>query len=144
MLKGCFSWLDHSFWFISSHFRYEPYLWENERQSYLRHAVLFGFFVQLNRLYTDTVQKLPTNSESNIMRCSTVPRLKYLPIRLMLSFWQIFHFYFSVVNCIIVCFAFCINYLWSNVLCNWISFPVSSLERYSCCFQWHRLILLYL
>lgn len=59
---------------------YEPYLWENERQSYLRHAVLFGFFVQLNRLYTDTVQKLPTNSESNIMRCSTVPRFKYLPI----------------------------------------------------------------
>ncbi|KAG9132988.1 hypothetical protein Leryth_015375 [Lithospermum erythrorhizon] len=23
---------------------YEPYLWENEKQSYLRHAVLFGFF----------------------------------------------------------------------------------------------------
>ncbi|XVF82097.1 hypothetical protein PTKIN_Ptkin16aG0017000 [Pterospermum kingtungense] len=59
---------------------YEPYLWENERQSYLRHAVLFGFFVQLNRMYTDTVQKLPTNSESNIMRCSVVPRFKYLPI----------------------------------------------------------------
>ncbi|CAL5421079.1 unnamed protein product [Camellia sinensis] len=59
---------------------YEPYLWENERQSYLRHAVLYGFFVQLNRMYTDTVQKLPTNSESNIMRCSTVPRFKYLPI----------------------------------------------------------------
>ncbi|XP_010549890.1 PREDICTED: conserved oligomeric Golgi complex subunit 1 [Tarenaya hassleriana] len=59
---------------------YEPYLWENEKQSYLRHAVLFGFFVQLNRMYTDTVQKLPTNSESNIMRCSTVPRFKYLPI----------------------------------------------------------------
>ncbi|KAJ0017398.1 hypothetical protein Pint_11673 [Pistacia integerrima] len=59
---------------------YEPYLRENERQAYLRHAVLFGFFVQLNRLYTDTVQKLPTNSESNIMRCSTVPRFKYLPI----------------------------------------------------------------
>ncbi|KAL2941385.1 Conserved oligomeric Golgi complex subunit 1 [Bienertia sinuspersici] len=59
---------------------YEPYLWENEKQSYLRHAVLFGFFVQLNRLYVDTVQKLPTNSESNIMRCSTVPRFKYLPI----------------------------------------------------------------
>lgn len=59
---------------------YEPYLWENGRQSYLRHAVLFGFFVQLNRMYTDTVQKLPTNSESNIMRCSTVPRFKYLPI----------------------------------------------------------------
>ncbi|OMP12732.1 Vacuolar protein sorting-associated protein 51 [Corchorus olitorius] len=61
-------------------FRYEPYLWENERQSYLRHAVLFGFFVQLNRMYTDTMQKLPTNSESNIMRCSVVPRFKYLPI----------------------------------------------------------------
>ncbi|GKV29015.1 hypothetical protein SLEP1_g37995 [Rubroshorea leprosula] len=59
---------------------YEPYLWENERQSYLRHAVLFGFFVQLNRMYTDTMQKLPTNSESNIMRCSVVPRFKYLPI----------------------------------------------------------------
>ncbi|CAK7326004.1 unnamed protein product [Dovyalis caffra] len=59
---------------------YEPYLWENERQSYLRHAVLFGFFVQLNRMYTDTVQKLPSNPESNIMRCSTVPRFKYLPI----------------------------------------------------------------
>ncbi|CAH9124754.1 unnamed protein product [Cuscuta epithymum] len=59
---------------------YEPYLWENERQSYLRHAVLFGFFVQLNRMYTDTVQKLPTNSESNVMRCSVVPRFKYLPI----------------------------------------------------------------
>ncbi|KAF7811547.1 Conserved oligomeric Golgi complex subunit 1 [Senna tora] len=59
---------------------YEPYLWENERQSYLRHAVLFGFFVQLNRMYTDTVQKLHTNSESNILRCSTVPRFKYLPI----------------------------------------------------------------
>ncbi|MFQ6647359.1 hypothetical protein Gotur_021113 [Gossypium turneri] len=59
---------------------YEPYLWENKRQSYLRHAVLFGFFVQLNRKYTDTIQKLPTNSESNIMRCSVVPRFKYLPI----------------------------------------------------------------
>ncbi|KAI3683627.1 hypothetical protein L1987_84136 [Smallanthus sonchifolius] len=59
---------------------YEPYLMENEKQSYLRHAVLFGFFVQLRRLYTDTMQKLPTNSESNIMRCSTIPRFKYLPI----------------------------------------------------------------
>ncbi|KAK4802607.1 hypothetical protein SAY86_000810 [Trapa natans] len=59
---------------------YEPHLWENERQSYLRHAVLFGFFVQLNRMYVDTVQKLPINSESNIMRCSSVPRFKYLPI----------------------------------------------------------------
>ncbi|KAK6147252.1 hypothetical protein DH2020_018164 [Rehmannia glutinosa] len=60
---------------------YEPYLWENERQAYLRHAVLFGFFVQLNRTHIDTAQKLPTNSESNIMRCSVVPRFKYLPIR---------------------------------------------------------------
>ncbi|XP_027071140.1 conserved oligomeric Golgi complex subunit 1-like [Coffea arabica] len=59
---------------------YEPYLRENGKQSYLRHAVLFGFFVQLNRLYTDTAQKLPSNSESNIMRCSDVPRFKYLPI----------------------------------------------------------------
>ncbi|XVE62118.1 hypothetical protein DITRI_Ditri06bG0093300 [Diplodiscus trichospermus] len=59
---------------------YEPYLWENVRQIYLRHSVLFGFFVQLNRMYTDTIQKLPTNSESNIMRCSVVPRFKYLPI----------------------------------------------------------------
>ncbi|KAL3628210.1 hypothetical protein CASFOL_027256 [Castilleja foliolosa] len=59
---------------------YEPYLWENERQAYLRHAVLFGFFVQLNRIHMDAVQKLPTNSESNIMRCSVVPRFKYLPI----------------------------------------------------------------
>ncbi|KAL6575049.1 hypothetical protein OROMI_012334 [Orobanche minor] len=59
---------------------YEPYLWENERQAYLRHAVLFGFFVQLNRIHMDAAQKLPTNSESNIMRCSVVPRFKYLPI----------------------------------------------------------------
>ncbi|PIN16662.1 Low density lipoprotein B-like protein [Handroanthus impetiginosus] len=59
---------------------YEPYLWENERQAYLRHTVLFGFFVQLNRMHRDTVQKLPTNTESNIMRCSVVPRFKYLPI----------------------------------------------------------------
>ncbi|KAI3925887.1 hypothetical protein MKW92_012892 [Papaver armeniacum] len=59
---------------------YESYLWENEKQAYLRHAVLFGFFVQLNRMYTDTQRKLPSNSESNIMRCSVVPRFKYLPI----------------------------------------------------------------
>ncbi|XP_020578354.1 conserved oligomeric Golgi complex subunit 1 [Phalaenopsis equestris] len=61
---------------------YEPYLWENEKQSYKRSSVLFGFFIQLDRLYIDTVQKLPTksNTESNILRCSTVPRFKYLPI----------------------------------------------------------------
>ncbi|KAG2238811.1 hypothetical protein Bca52824_091982 [Brassica carinata] len=39
---------------------YGSYLWENEKQSYLRHAVLFGFLVQINRMYTDTAQKLPT------------------------------------------------------------------------------------
>ncbi|KAK8955045.1 hypothetical protein KSP39_PZI002413 [Platanthera zijinensis] len=61
---------------------YEPYLWENEKQLYKRCSVLFGFFIQLNRLYMDTVQKLPTksNTESNILRCSVVPRFKYLPI----------------------------------------------------------------
>ncbi|KAG8055206.1 hypothetical protein GUJ93_ZPchr0001g29283 [Zizania palustris] len=61
---------------------YEPYLWENEKQSYKRYIVLFGFLVQLNHMYTGTVQKLPTksNTDSNIMRCSQVPRFKYLPI----------------------------------------------------------------
>ncbi|KAG9448270.1 hypothetical protein H6P81_014398 [Aristolochia fimbriata] len=59
---------------------YESHLWDNERQSYQRYAVIFGFLVQLNRMYTDIVQKLPSNTESNIMRCSTVPRFKYLPI----------------------------------------------------------------
>ncbi|KAF5187245.1 conserved oligomeric Golgi complex subunit 1-like, partial [Thalictrum thalictroides] len=59
---------------------YEPFLWENGKQAYLRHAVLFGFFVQLNRMHTSTAQKLPSNTESNTMRCSTVPRFKYLPI----------------------------------------------------------------
>ncbi|KAF8766157.1 hypothetical protein HU200_007655 [Digitaria exilis] len=61
---------------------YEPYLWENEKQSYKRYVVLFGFLVQLNHMYTGTVQKLPTksNTDSNIMRCSKVPRFKYLPI----------------------------------------------------------------
>lgn len=78
--------------------RYEPYLWENERQSYLRHAVLFGFFVQLNRMYTDTVQKLPTNSESNILRCSTVPRFKYLPIRLVYTCFIFFILFQSLHN----------------------------------------------
>lgn len=75
------------YWILKCLKRYEPYLWENEKQSYLRHAVLFGFFVQLNRMYTDTAQKLPTNSESNIMPCSTVPRFKYLPIRLVSLLW---------------------------------------------------------
>ncbi|OEL14964.1 hypothetical protein BAE44_0024017 [Dichanthelium oligosanthes] len=62
--------------------KYEPYLWENEKQSYKRYVVLFGFLVQLNHMYTGTVQKLPTksNTDSNIMRCSQVPRFKYLPI----------------------------------------------------------------
>lgn len=59
---------------------YEPFLWENGKQAYLRHGVLFGFFVQLNRMHTSTAQKLSSNAESNTMRCSTVPRFKYLPI----------------------------------------------------------------
>ncbi|XP_066312693.1 conserved oligomeric Golgi complex subunit 1-like [Miscanthus floridulus] len=61
---------------------YEPYLWENEKQSYKRYVVLFGFLVQLNHMYTGIAQKLPTksNTDSNIMRCSQVPRFKYLPI----------------------------------------------------------------
>ncbi|KAL5704459.1 hypothetical protein ACHQM5_022887 [Ranunculus cassubicifolius] len=59
---------------------YEPFLWENGKQAYLRHAVLFGFFVQLNRMHINTTQKLPSNAESNSMRCSTVPRFKYLPV----------------------------------------------------------------
>ncbi|KAJ4816263.1 Vps51/Vps67 family (components of vesicular transport) protein [Rhynchospora pubera] len=61
---------------------YEPYLWENEKQSYMSYVVLFGFLVQLNRMYTDVVQKSPTKSNANlnIMRCSQVPRFKYLPI----------------------------------------------------------------
>ncbi|KAG0472381.1 hypothetical protein HPP92_016927, partial [Vanilla planifolia] len=61
---------------------YEPYLWENEKLSYKRCSVLFGFFIQLNRLYVDMVQKLPTksNTESNVLRCSSVPRFQYLPI----------------------------------------------------------------
>ncbi|KAI3882775.1 hypothetical protein MKW92_010243 [Papaver armeniacum] len=61
----------------------ESYLWENEKQAYLRHAVPFGFFLQLNQMYTDTQRKLPSNSESNIMRCSIVPRFKYLLITLV-------------------------------------------------------------
>ncbi|KAM3351826.1 hypothetical protein ACQJBY_023614 [Aegilops geniculata] len=61
---------------------YESYLWENEKQSYKRCVVLFGFLVQLNHMYTGAAQKLPTktNTDSNIMRCSQVPRFKYLPI----------------------------------------------------------------
>lgn len=80
---------------------------ENEKQCYLRHAVLFGFFVQLRRLYTDTMQKLPTNSESNIMRCSTVPRFKYLPIRFILRF---FIYILVSIFCIILC----------NLNANWL------------------------
>ncbi|KAL5704309.1 hypothetical protein ACHQM5_022755 [Ranunculus cassubicifolius] len=59
---------------------YEPFLWENGKQAYLRHSVLFGFFVQLNRMHINTAQKLPSNAEINSMRCSTVPHFKYLPV----------------------------------------------------------------
>ncbi|CAI9115685.1 OLC1v1016660C1 [Oldenlandia corymbosa var. corymbosa] len=52
---------------------FEPYLWENARKSYLKHAVIYEFFVQLNRLYTDSAQKLPSLSDS-------MPRFKYIHI----------------------------------------------------------------
>jgi hypothetical protein len=49
----------------------------------MSYVVLFGFLVHLNRMYTDVVQRSPTksNTDLNIMRCSQVPRFKYLPIR---------------------------------------------------------------
>ena len=102
-------------WYFLNNLRYEPYLWENERQSYLRHAVLFGFFVQLNRMYTDTIQKLLTNSESNIMRCSVVPRFKYLPIRsAFYSSFLCYTFFFSLDS----------MYLLSGIIysCKWVSY----------------------
>lgn len=85
----------HCVEFISYMNRYEPYLWENEKQSYQRYAVLYGFLVQLNRMYMDTVQKLPSNTESNVLRCSIVPRFRYLPIRL-----DIYQHFFEVI-CIV-------------------------------------------
>lgn len=62
--------------------RYEPHLWDNERRFYQRSAVLFGALIQLNRLYTDTGQRLPSPSDTNVLNMSaTVPRFTYLPIR---------------------------------------------------------------
>lgn len=62
--------------------RYEPHLWENERRYYQRCAVLFGSLIQLNRLYTDTVLKLPSHADTNTLNMTgTVPRFTYLPIR---------------------------------------------------------------
>ncbi|BBN04862.1 conserved oligomeric Golgi complex subunit 1 [Marchantia polymorpha subsp. ruderalis] len=60
---------------------YEPHLWENERRYYQRCAVLFGSLIQLNRLYTDTVLKLPSHADTNTLNMTgTVPRFTYLPI----------------------------------------------------------------
>lgn len=39
--------------FYVTHFRYEPYLLDIKRQSYLHHAVNLKFFVQLNPMYTE-------------------------------------------------------------------------------------------
>ncbi|KAH7316330.1 hypothetical protein KP509_21G088700 [Ceratopteris richardii] len=60
---------------------YEPPLWENEQQSYQRCAVIFGFLVQLKRLYKDTVQRPPLTAESNTLKVSaSISRFTYLPI----------------------------------------------------------------
>lgn len=55
----------------------------------------------------ETMQKVPTNSESNIMRCSTVPRFKYLPIRWSaLSFVGIIIYSFVFINAYASIFVF--------------------------------------
>eukprot|EP00250_Pteridium_aquilinum_P019701 c24540_g1_i1 orf=595-3981(-) len=60
---------------------YKLPLWENEQQSYQRCAVIFGFLVQLRRLYKDTAQRPPLNAESNTLKVSgSIPRFTYLPI----------------------------------------------------------------
>ncbi|KAI5081996.1 hypothetical protein GOP47_0001739 [Adiantum capillus-veneris] len=60
---------------------YEPPLWENEQQSYQRCAVIFGFLVQLKRLYKNTAQRPPLTAESNTLKVSSsIPRFTYLPI----------------------------------------------------------------
>ncbi|MCO5564319.1 hypothetical protein L7F22_017979 [Adiantum nelumboides] len=60
---------------------YEPPLWENAQQSYQRCAVIFGFLVQLKRLYKDTAQRPPLTAESNTLKVSSsIPRFTYLPI----------------------------------------------------------------
>ncbi|KAL2634243.1 hypothetical protein R1flu_005722 [Riccia fluitans] len=60
---------------------YEPHLWDNARRYYQRCSVLFGSLIQLNRLYTDTVLKLSSHSDTNTLNMTgTVPRFTYLPI----------------------------------------------------------------
>lgn len=54
----------------------------------------------------DTVQKLPTNSESNIMRCSTVPRFKYLPIRWSTFFFMRIIYLFMFIEAFVDIFVF--------------------------------------
>jgi hypothetical protein len=66
--------------------RYEPHLWENESRHYQRSAVMFGFLVQLNRLYTDTTPRPLNNADINIMNMTdAIPRFTYLPIRCVCS-----------------------------------------------------------
>lgn len=69
-------------------------------------------------MYTDTVQKLPTNSESNIMRCSSVPRFKYLPIRL--AFLYLVITFWVLSTCIFVWWAQSLlsNLIWLPLLLN--------------------------
>lgn len=60
---------------------YKSPLWENEQQAYQRCAVIFGFLVQLRRLYKDTAQRPPLSAESNTLKVSTsIPRFTYLPV----------------------------------------------------------------
>eukprot|EP00252_Welwitschia_mirabilis_P004582 TRINITY_DN1489_c0_g1_i2.p1 TRINITY_DN1489_c0_g1~~TRINITY_DN1489_c0_g1_i2.p1 ORF type:complete len:790 (+),score=162.11 TRINITY_DN1489_c0_g1_i2:156-2372(+) len=58
---------------------YEPYLWENEKQGYQRTSVLFGFLVELNRMYVDN--KVSTKTDSNTLKThGSTPRFTLLPI----------------------------------------------------------------
>ncbi|GBG84542.1 hypothetical protein CBR_g38824 [Chara braunii] len=60
---------------------YEEHLWQNKRNYYNRCAVLFGSFIQLNRLYTDSPHMQGYNGDTNTLNMSaTVPRFTYLPI----------------------------------------------------------------
>ena len=60
---------------------YEPYLWQNEEKCYRRSCVLLGSLTQTRRLHTGPPQKLPYNSDTNILdMSSTAPRFMYLPI----------------------------------------------------------------
>lgn len=61
---------------------YEPHLWENEVRHYQRCSVLFGFLIQLNRLYTDSPLKPSNHGDANTLNMTgPIPRFTYLPIR---------------------------------------------------------------